>query len=97
GSPGTGKTAILRELQRRQGAGWRATENFVDLLGPRHPLALEEAFGEWVMQALAEHDLVVLDDLNLLTDVVSGYCGGYPRTGLVNVVLKKLAARAVAS
>jgi tRNA A37 threonylcarbamoyladenosine biosynthesis protein TsaE len=98
GGPGMGRTTVLREVQRRCGGAWRAVENFVDLLGARHPLAVEEAFADWLMQALAEHDLVVLDDLHLLLQVVGGYgCGSYPRSGLVDVVLKKLAAHAAAA
>ncbi|MFO0845069.1 MAG: ATP-binding protein [Gemmataceae bacterium] len=91
-----GKTTLLRELHHRHGGIFLSVRDFPDVLRPRHPLALEEAFGDWVGQALSTAHAVYLDDLSLLSAVVSG-CGQYPRTGMLDMVLAGLAARAVQS
>jgi predicted AAA+ superfamily ATPase len=94
-APGMGNTTVLRELQRRHRGGFLAIEDFPETLAAHHPLAIEEAFAAWVTQALGQHDLVVLDGLDRLVQVVGG-CGSYPRMGLLDLVLKKLAVRAEA-
>jgi predicted AAA+ superfamily ATPase len=95
-SGGTGKTTLLRELHHRHGGVLLSMKDFIDVLRSRHPLAVEEAFYDWVSQALQSSHAVLVDDLHMLQEVVSG-CGNYPRSGLLNVPLASLAIRAVES
>jgi SpoVK/Ycf46/Vps4 family AAA+-type ATPase len=91
GSTGMGKSTILRHLHERLGGAFLTTREFLPALRGRHPLALEETFEEWVLQALEKHAHVFVDDLHLLTNVASG-CGAYPRPGLFDIPLSTLAA-----
>jgi ATP-dependent 26S proteasome regulatory subunit len=91
---GLGKTTLLREVQHRHGGILLGMKDFAEVMRSRHPLALEEAFGEWLMQTLAATHTVLLDDLDLLQGVVDG-CGNYPRTGMLQMVLAGLAVRLV--
>src|SRR5262249_9957716 len=92
-SPGLGKTTLLREIHRRRGGVFLSVKDFPETMRSRHPLALEEAFGEWVTQALALTDCVLLDDLDVFRNVVDG-CGHYPRSGILAMVLAALVGRA---
>jgi hypothetical protein len=94
GGPGKGKTTVLREAHLALGGTFLTLKEFVDAMRPRHPLAMEETFEAWLLKALTEHDCVFLDDLHLITNVVSG-CGSYPRAGFLDVPLESLAAYTV--
>jgi predicted AAA+ superfamily ATPase len=89
GAAGTGKTTVLRHVHQTLGGTWLTMKDFIDALQPRHPLALEETFERWVMQALAAHDRVFLDDFDLIGNVTNRW-GAYPRTGFLNVALATL-------
>jgi predicted AAA+ superfamily ATPase len=91
---GMGKTTLLHEVHHRHGGIFLSMKDFIEVMRPRHPLALEEAFHEWVAAALQGSHAVLLDDLDLLVNVVGG-CGGYPRSGLLELALGALAVRAV--
>jgi len=93
GDTGHGKTTVLRELHNFFGGTYLHAKDLMDEMQDRHPLALEEAFGRLVMDALKNHDCVVVDDLHMLTDVVGG-CSNYPRANLLEVPLKSLATYA---
>lgn len=90
---GRGKSTLLSALHADAGGLLLSVRDLPDLLRARHPLAIEETFCEWVQQALAASPLVLVDDLNLLQDIVSG-CGAYPRPGMFDVALASLVARA---
>lgn len=90
---GLGKTTLLREMQRHTGGLLLSLRDFPEVMRARHPLALEEAFGEWVTQTLAVTSCVLIDDIDMFTNVVDG-CGYYPRSGMLQMVLAALAARA---
>ncbi len=96
GDAGMGKTTVLREVERAHGGAFLSANTFLDAMQSRHPLALEETFEQWVRQALAKNDCVLVDDLHLLVEVVQG-CGSYPRSGLLNVPLTALATLAIES
>jgi transitional endoplasmic reticulum ATPase len=96
GAAGMGKTTILRQLQADRGALIIETSAFLAQLTARHPLAIEEAFLDTVRQGLAHADTVLVDDLHLLTNVVSG-CGNYPRTNLLDSPAVALIAEAAAA
>jgi predicted AAA+ superfamily ATPase len=89
GGCGSGKSTLLRELRRRFG-GSLLTIADLTAATDRHPLALEDMFLERVRAALAHHDFVFLDDLHLITSVVSGGCNGYPRGGWIAAHLQTL-------
>jgi len=90
GDTGMGKSTILRHLHERLGGAFLTTREFLPVLRGRHPLALEETFEEWVLQALEKHTHVFVDDLHLLTNVAGG-CGAYPRPGLFDIPLSTMA------
>jgi len=94
GGAGSGKTTVLRELHRVTGGVFLTMKGFVDAMRSRHPLAMEETFEQWVTEALTAHNCVLLDDLNLISDVAGG-CGGYPRSGFLEAPLTALVAYAV--
>jgi AAA+ superfamily predicted ATPase len=88
-APGMGKTSVLHELHRRQGGTPVSLKDLLDTASGRHPLSLEESFFNVVWEALGRSDLVMLDDLHLLSDVVASGCG-YPRNGFLSVPLTVL-------
>src|SRR4051812_9261612 len=91
GGSGMGKTTVLRETHARSGGAFLTMKEFVDAMQERHPLALEETFGQLVMEALMAHPVVIVDELELLTNVVGGMCSGYPRAGFLGAPLSALA------
>ena len=94
GGCGMGKTTVLQALHAAMGGAFLGMRHFLDAMRPRHPLALEETFESMVLDALAAHDVVIVDDLNLLSDVDSG-CGGYPRPGFQQAPFTTLAVHAI--
>src|SRR5262249_51814603 len=94
GEAGMGKTGLLRELHRAEGGAFLTIQQFVDAMRGQHPLAMEETFGQMVMAALQAHDLVIVDDLDLVTNVV-GSCRSYPRAGFLDAPLAVLTSYAV--
>ena len=97
GEHGHGRTTVLRHLQQRLGgvlvdlAGWLKT------LAGAHPLALEESFETLVRQQLEQHELVLLDDVDMLEDVVAGCGGSYPRVNLFEIAAKVVGDLAVST
>jgi AAA+ superfamily predicted ATPase len=89
---GMGKTTVLRAAHQALGGAFLTTREFVDALRPRHPLALEETFAEWLGDQLHRHERVFLDDLDLISNVTSGGCHAYPRSGFLAAALAPLVA-----
>jgi predicted AAA+ superfamily ATPase len=92
GGTGMGKTTVLREAHRALGGAFLTIKGFVDAMRTRHPLAMEETFEQWLLEALTAHDCVILDDLHLLSNVVNNYCGHYPRAGFLEAIGEALVA-----
>jgi predicted AAA+ superfamily ATPase len=90
---GTGRSTVLRKLLETSGGRLLTAADLVAALRHRHPLALEEAFEQLVSDALASADAVFLDDLHLLSDVVGGSCGSYPRGGWLEAAAAALVER----
>jgi transitional endoplasmic reticulum ATPase len=91
GGPGMGKTTVLREIQRASGGALLTMNQFVDAMRGQHPLAMEETLGQMITAELAAHDVVILDDLHLLSNVVS--CSTfYPRQRFLEAPLAALTA-----
>jgi transitional endoplasmic reticulum ATPase len=94
GNTGMGKSTVLRAVHHRLGGAFLNMKDFIELMGERHPLALEEAFQGMVFKALLENETVIVDDLHLLNNVLC--CGNfYPRLGLLNAPLNTLSTYAV--
>jgi predicted AAA+ superfamily ATPase len=91
GRTGAGKSTILQALHRQTGGQWISMRELLQAFGSRHPLGLEEAVHDLVESALQGNDHVYLDDFSLLTRVIEGHCGAYPRSMLLETVLQSLA------
>jgi transitional endoplasmic reticulum ATPase len=93
GETGMGKTTVLRQLHRAGGGAFLTVKDVVDATRRQHPLAIEEAFEQLVMQALQTHDRVLVDDLHLLSTLLT-CCHFYPRQGFFHPPLTGLATYA---
>jgi hypothetical protein len=94
GGAGTGKTAILRHIHALRGGALVGVREFVESLLARGPGAVEEAFLRTVEDAMHAHDLVLVDDLHLVTYIVNRYT--YARKYLLEAALTALLAEACA-
>ena len=95
--PGRGRTTVLSTLHGALGGAKLTTKDFFSRLSTRHPLALEEAIYEVMLDALREHDCVIVDDFHIAAAVMSGACHFYPRSGLLEAPMTVLAAYACAA
>jgi transitional endoplasmic reticulum ATPase len=93
GGAGLGKTTVLREIHDGVGGAFLTMKEFLDAMRSRHPFSMEETFGQMVMEAMAANDLVIVDDLDLLSDAI-GSCTSYPRAGFLDAPLAVVAAYA---
>jgi len=93
-TPGTGRTTVLRHVQSVAGGMLIGAREFMNALAAHQPAAIEESFLSLLDNALDNHDLVIVDDLHLLTSVVNS-CD-YPRTRLLDVALAAILDRAAA-
>ena len=84
-SHGMGRTTVLRGVQAVEGGVCLGARDVLGVLSAGEPAALEEAFLGLIDRAMDDHDLVIVDDLHLLT-AVSQSCD-YPRTGLLDMAL----------
>jgi transitional endoplasmic reticulum ATPase len=89
---GMGKTTVLRNVHAAAGGAFVGVRQFMEALKARQPAAIEEAFFDLIEGALANHDLVIVDDLHLVTDVVDS-CE-YPRSCLLNMALTAILGEA---
>ena len=87
---GAGKTTILRKMQGRTGGSWISVLELIQALRTRHPLSIEETFEELIATALKTSDHVYVDDISLLSMVVQGGCGGYPRPNFLASAFESL-------
>ena len=81
GSPGAGKTAILRGVQAVRGGVFLGAQEFMKIRHTQGPAAIEEAFFRMIEDAIQSHDLVLVDDLNLVTDAAVGGAHDSSRPG----------------
>jgi transitional endoplasmic reticulum ATPase len=84
--PGSGRTTVLREIQSRAGGTFLGIrELMAALIERRHP-GIEEPFLQILERALANYDLVIVDDLH----VIAGVASHSDRYGLLNAALAAL-------
>jgi len=89
---GMGRTTVLENVHAALGGALVGVRNFMDILNGREPAPVEEAFLDTVEQSLASHDLVIVDDLHLVTSVVQG-CEN-PRSFLMDAALTAILGEA---
>ena len=94
GPAGSGKTVVLREVQRQSGGKLIGARQFLEALIAPGPAAIEEAFLGMLDEALASHDLVLVDDLHLAANIVQS-CD-HPRTHLLDAALTAVLGEASA-
>ena len=92
GDPGAGKTTILNTLLSETGGALLDMRSFVDMLMLRRPDAIEQSFVEMLEEALAEHNIVMVDDFHLITAIACHY--NYTRGGLFDAVLEGITSSA---
>ncbi len=77
GDEGVGRTTVLRRLHEEVGGAFLNMKDLTGALSRCDPVTLEETFERIVLQALEAHDIVIVDDLRLLSAVTSHHF--YPR------------------
>ena len=96
GASGKGKTTILQDIHAETGGVLLTMRDAMGPIGGHHPLAIEDALYAFLSGALATHDVVLMDDLHLITSTIC--CGGmYPRMGLIAAPLTALVEEARAA
>lgn len=85
GAAGRGKTTILQQVHAATGGILLGIAQFTRRLAERHPLAIEETFLQVLEEALEGYDLVMVDDLHLITDITDA-CN-YRRENVLDAVL----------
>jgi transitional endoplasmic reticulum ATPase len=93
GPVGVGKSTVLGQLHQQLGGVLLQIKDLVERQHGQHPLALEETFEQLVMESLQAHDVVLVDDLQLLSDTVHTH--GYPRMGWIQAILVTIATYAI--
>ena len=92
---GAGKSTVLRHLQHRLQAGLIGMPEFFAASRDVHPLALENAFMQLVVDQLERHEVVLLDDFDLFVDLLHSHA--YPRSGFLEGVCEALTAYVLAA
>ncbi len=88
-APGLGKTEILKQFQARTNAHWLDVRPFVQDVATRHPLAMQDALGHVLMQALKQHSTIIVDDFHLFFNYATG-CNSCPRGTYHETVAKAI-------
>jgi hypothetical protein len=89
---GMGRTTVLQAVHSSAGGAFAGVTQFMDVLASRQPAAIEEAFLQMIEQALARHDLVIVDDLHLVASVV--HTCNYARSYLFDASLTAIMGEA---
>jgi hypothetical protein len=89
----SGKTTILAQLNAENGGVLLGMRQFMHSVADGAPFAIEEGFLRTIEEALAMHDLVIVDDLHLVTQVTHN--SDYPMVYLLDAALTALLGDAV--
>ena len=90
-----GKTTVLGYLHERLGGVVIGVREFLSKLALYEPAAIEEAFLDLIDAAIAEHNLIMVDDLHLVKNVVES-CD-YVRKSLFDAVMTAALTSAMAA
>jgi ATP-dependent 26S proteasome regulatory subunit len=90
-------TTVLRKLHAATGGAHLTLRDFIDAHRMQHPLAMEATLDGLIMGSLRDHEVVYVDDLMIITNVMHGCGGAYPRPGLLHGPLKSAATYAIES
>jgi transitional endoplasmic reticulum ATPase len=96
GRSGAGKTTILESLQQRMGGALLTARDFIEASVDRHPLALDETVYKVLKNALAENQVVLVDDFQILV-AISCCVHANPRQNFLAAGLMAAAAQAQAA
>lgn len=92
GRAGTGKSTILTRVHAARGGVLLELRTFTETLASHKPSAIEDALLQAIERALAASDLVIVDDLHMITRIVSSRdCA---RTYLLDAALTAILAEA---
>jgi transitional endoplasmic reticulum ATPase len=92
GAAGAGKTSILKAVQATRGGVFLSAQEFMSVRQEQGPAAIEEAFFRMIEDAIQSHNLVLVDDLILVTNTAVG--GGHGRAHLLDAALTAILAEA---
>ncbi|HEX3880982.1 MAG TPA: hypothetical protein VHW24_28570 [Bryobacteraceae bacterium] len=70
---GSGRTTVLRRLHAQAGGVFIGIRDVIHSLAGRDPFSLEEAFLSTIERALDGNNLVIVDDLHLVSNVVNNF------------------------
>lgn len=90
-----GKTTVLGYVHRRLGGSFIDVRKLLAKLASYGPAAIEEAFLDLLDEHMANHDLLIVDDLHLVKNVVES-CD-YVRKSLFDAVLTAALERAASA
>jgi hypothetical protein len=92
GQAGVGKTTILKVLQTTQGGVYLGAQQLMHTRVEQGPAAIEEAFFRMIEDAIQSHNLLLVDDVNLVTGAI--VAEGRGRIHLLDAALTAILAEA---
>ena len=92
GAAGSGKTTVLKSVHAARGGTLLGARELTDVPETRAAAAIEESFLRMIEDAILTHDLVMVDDLHLLSGGAEAH--DYPRSYLLDAALTAILADA---